>query len=190
MRVSEKFRGFCRAPVNSEWWQPADSQLPLVYQQLHVSPVHRIPFSKLTPRWIETKRPHILFMCQKCGERRVGRSEWGISLYPLVDIIPSLRINSPRQREMRKERAQAEGGGEGGLKWWSYWFVKEIQRCVFCLNVHINLSCQGWAGIYWHLATQTWIVNFLLGLAAHSLTHQHLVETGEWAPARPIGQFI
>lgn len=55
-------------------------------------------------------------MCQKCGERRVGRSEWGISLYPLVDIIPSLRINSPRQREMRKERAQAEGGGGGGTE--------------------------------------------------------------------------
>lgn len=64
-------------------------------------------------------------MCQKCGERRVGRRERGISLYPLVDIIPSLRINSPRQREMRKERAREggkDGGGEkeGELKWWSY----------------------------------------------------------------------
>lgn len=54
-------------------------------------------------------------MCQKCGERSVGRREWGISLYPLVDIIPSLRINSPRQREMRKEQAQGEGRGKGGL---------------------------------------------------------------------------
>lgn len=51
-------------------------------------------------------------MCQKCGERRAGRRERGISLSPLVDIIPSLRINSPRQKEMRKERVQ-EGGREG-----------------------------------------------------------------------------
>lgn len=47
-----------------------------------------------------------------------------------------------------------EGVKERELKWWSYWFVKEIQRCVFCLNVHINLSCQRWAGVCWHLATQ------------------------------------
>lgn len=61
-------------------------------------------------------------------------------------------------------RGKGEGlGWGGGLKWWLYWFVKEIQRCVFCLNVHINLSCQGWAGAYWHLATQTCIVDFLLG---------------------------
>lgn len=51
-------------------------------------------------------------MCQKCGERRAGRRERGVSLYPSVDIIPSMRINSPRQREMRTERAQE--GGEGG----------------------------------------------------------------------------
>lgn len=53
-------------------------------------------------------------MCQKCGERRMGRREWGISLYPPVDIVPSLRINSPRQREMRKERVQGEEGEHGG----------------------------------------------------------------------------
>lgn len=72
-------------------------------------------------------------------------------------------------------------GGEGWkeeLKWWSYWFVKEIQHCVFCLNVHINLSCQGWAGAHWHLATQMRIVDFLLGFAARTLSHQHLAETG------------
>lgn len=51
-----------------------------------------------------------------------------------------------------------ERGKEGELKWWSYWFVKEIQHCVFCLNVHINLSCQRWAGIYWHFAKRgLWI---------------------------------
>lgn len=71
------------------------------------------------PRRIETKRPHILFMCQKCGERRVGRREWGgggcggggVSLYLPVDITPSMRINSPRQREMREERAWEGGRG-------------------------------------------------------------------------------
>lgn len=52
-----------------------------------------------------------------------------------------------------------------------------------CLNVHINLSCQRWAGMYSHLATQTWIVDFLLGLAVHSLAHQLYVETGKVAPA-------
>lgn len=54
--------------------------------------------------------------------------------------------------EKRASARRREGGKEGELKWWSYWFVKEIQHCVFCLNVHINLSCQRWAGIYWHLA--------------------------------------
>lgn len=95
-------------------WKQDDGNQPtrssLAYQQFHVSPVRHILFSKWMQRWSETKRPHILFMCQKCGERR----EQGISLYPLVDIIQSLQINSPREREMRKEQAQEEvkGGAE------------------------------------------------------------------------------
>lgn len=40
------------------------------------------------------------------------RREWGPyhSIRP-VDIIPSLRINSPRRREMREERMQGEEEG-------------------------------------------------------------------------------
>lgn len=116
--------------------------------------------------------------CKKEGAEGGG----GVSLYPSVDIIPPVRINSPRQREIRMELGhRTEGEGEveeeEELKWWLYWFVKEIQRCVFCLNIHINLSCQRWAGLRWHLTTQTWIVDFLLGLAVHNFNCQLHVET-------------
>lgn len=84
--------------------------------------------------------------------------------------------------EKEASRRRREGEKEGELKWWSYWFVKEIQRCVFCLNVHINLSCQRWAGTRWRLAKQTWIVDFLLGLAVHSPIHQFHMETSKGAP--------
>lgn len=167
-----KFRGFCRAPVNSEWWQPADTQLPLVYQQLHVSPVHHLPSSELTPWWIETKRPHILFMCQKCGERSVGRRERGVSLYPSVDIIPSMRINSPRQWQMRKERAWGGREGEGRRA--------EMVVVLICQRntaLRVLLKCShkpelSEVGRRILTFCQTWIVDFLLGLAVHSLIHQ------------------
>lgn len=58
-------------------------------------------------------------MCQKCGGGRGVREEEGGRSGPYhsirpVDIIPSSRINSPRRREMRKERVQGE---EEGGRW-------------------------------------------------------------------------
>lgn len=53
-------------------------------------------------------------MCPKCGEGR----EQGISLYLLLDIIPSSWINSPIEREMRKEQTQGEIIEEKEPKWW------------------------------------------------------------------------
>lgn len=106
----------------------------------------------------------------------VGHITLSVGWYHSIHADQFSQTEGDEKRVSTRERG--EGRKEGALKWWSYWFVKEIQRCVFCLNVHINLSCQRWAGIYWHLATQTWIVDFLLGLAVHNLSHQLHVESG------------
>ena len=178
MRVSESSGDFVgRLWTVSDGNQPTLSSLWSTNSSMW-APCTIFLFSKLTPWWIETKRPHILFMCQKCGERRVGRRERGhITLSAgWYHSILADQFSQTEGDEKRASTRRREGGKQGELKWWSYWFVKEIQRCVFCLNVHINLSCQRWAGMNWHLATPTWIGNFLLGLAVHSPTCQPQVE--------------
>lgn len=115
---------------------------------------------------------------KECKKEGVGCITLSVGWYH------SIRADQFSQTERDKKGASTrrrERGTEEELKWWLYWFVKEIQRCVFCLNIHINLSCQRWAGIYWHLTTQTWIVDFLLGLAVHRFNRQLNVETGKVA---------
>jgi len=87
------------------------------------------------------KKSHIFYLCVRNGVRRLWSREQSVPFYLLADIIPSMQINSPRQgweRSMHKKKERKEEK----LKWWSYWFVREIQQCTIGLNVHINLSFQ------------------------------------------------
>lgn len=102
--------------MNSEWWQPADSQLPLVYQQLRVSPVHHIPFSELTAWRIETKKKRATYFIYVSKVRwKEGRKEGAGRITLSVGWYLSIHADQFSQTEGDEKGASArkEGGREG-----------------------------------------------------------------------------
>lgn len=161
-------------------WTVSDGNQPPLSSLLSTNSSMRSPctiFSQNQRRGESKQKGHIFYLCVKSAVKggKEGGSAGRITLS--AGWYHSIHADQFSQTEGDERGAGARRREEGELKWWSYWSVKEIQRCVFCLNVHINLSCQRWAGTYWHLATDTWIVDFLPDLAVHSCAHQLHVET-------------
>jgi len=158
MRVSESSGDFV-----GRLWTVSDGNQPTLSSLLSTDSSMRTPRTIFLPqserRGESKQKGHIFYLCGKSAvkKRRAGRRERGVSLYPSVDIIPSMRINSPRQREMRKERAQ-DGGRELGGRRAEMVVVLILQRNT-ALSVLLKRShkpeLSGWAGACWHLATPT-----------------------------------
>lgn len=115
MRVSESSGDFV-----GRLWTVSDGNQPTLSSLLSTdssvwAPVHHIPFSEPTPRRIETKRPHILFMCQKCGEKE-GRKEGAGRITLSVGWYHSIHADQFSQTEGDEKGASTrlrEGGREG-----------------------------------------------------------------------------
>lgn len=103
--------------VGRQWAIAATRLIALVSPSMLPCDLHHIPHHQHCGQLRPKKRTHILFMCQKCGERMAG------SLYPRGSILP-------------------DGGSGWCTEMVGLLICQRNTACGLGLNGHINLSCQ------------------------------------------------